>query len=70
MIRRREALRKLVLIPLAAGVSAGILSVAGCGGNEGLPAIPLGKGKEESQRESELLPGIPIKESAPTKKKR
>jgi hypothetical protein len=69
MIRRRDALRKLALIPFAAGASTGLLALAGCG-NEGAPVIPLNKSKEEAQKESEQLPGIPVKDTPGTKKRR
>jgi len=67
MIRRRDALRDFFLAPVGWGLSLGMLSLAGCG--EDIPPVaPLNKSKDESQRESELLPGIP--DNTRKKKKR
>jgi len=69
MMCRRDALREFFLVPMGWGLSFGMLSFTGCA-EETTPFQPLGKSKDEVQkdRDSEQLPGIPRQE--PTKKKR
>jgi len=69
MMRRRDFLRDSILSPLGLSVALGALAVAGCGGEyQGPPPIPLGKSKDDSQKESELPPGL--EQLQPKKKKR
>jgi len=68
MIRRRDALRDFFLVPMGWGLSLGMLSLTGCGETPS-PYKPLGKSKDESQKESELLDGIPVK-GTPKRKRR
>jgi len=51
------------------GLSFGMLSLTGCG-EPTPPAAPIGKSKDESQKESEQLPGVPVYEGPKPKKRR
>jgi hypothetical protein len=62
MICRRDVFRGLAALTAGPAWAAGLLGLAGCGPDEGAPAIPLGKTKDEAQKESEQLPGIPVKD--------
>ncbi|WP_435008654.1 hypothetical protein P12x_005864 [Tundrisphaera lichenicola] len=68
MIGRREVLRKLWAMPLGAVAAAGVFGLAGCGQDEGLPALPISKSKDDFQKDNENLPGIPVKDSRKRKK--
>jgi len=71
MMRRREALRDFFLVPMGWGLSLGMLTFTGCA-EETTPFQPLGKTKDEVQkdRDSEQLPGIPRDEPFKKKKRR
>jgi hypothetical protein len=65
MVRRRDLLRNFVL------ASFGMVGIAGCGGPDmGPPPKPLGKSRDESQKESELPFGLEhLQKKAKQKKK-
>jgi len=63
MVQRRDFLRDYILAPLGCGLSLGLLALTGCG-EEKTPFAPLGKSKDETQKHSELPPGIEVKESS------
>jgi len=65
----KQVYRKYLLIPAGVSFTVGTLWVTGCGPDEGLKALPLDKSKEEFQKQSEQLPGIPVQDTAKTKKK-
>jgi len=69
MIHRRAALRNGFLAPLGFGLAVGFFALPGC---ERKPNFaPLSKGKDETQKDSELLPGIErVKSVRPAPKKK
>jgi len=62
MIHRRKALRDLFLVPMGCSLSLGMLSLSGCTPETTAPITPATRSKDESQKNGELLPGIPVKE--------